>query len=41
LNKNIAVFGVDSRNGEDTGNSDAIMIVSIDGNKGKIKTFTR
>ena len=35
--KNIAVFGVDSRNGEDTGNSDAIMIVSIDGNKGKIK----
>ncbi|NDO46727.1 LCP family protein [Clostridium sp. MD294] len=35
--KNIAVFGVDSRNGEDAGNSDAIMIVSIDGNKGKIK----
>ena len=35
--KNIAVFGVDSRNGEDTGNSDAIMIVSIDGNKGKVK----
>lgn len=35
--KNIAVFGVDSRNGEDTGNSDAIMIVSIDGKRGKIK----
>lgn len=38
--KNIAVFGVDSRNGEDTGNSDAIMIVSIDGNKGKIKMIS-
>ena len=35
--KNIAVFGVDSRNGENVGNSDAIMIVSIDGNKGKVK----
>ena len=35
--KNIAVFGVDSRNGENTGNSDAIMIVSIDGNRGKVK----
>ena len=38
--KNIAVFGVDSRNGEDAGNSDAIMIVSIDGNKGKVKMIS-
>ncbi len=35
--KNVAVFGVDSRNGDDTGNSDAIMIVSVDGNRGKVK----
>ncbi len=38
--KNVAVFGVDSRNGDDTGNSDAIMIVSVDGNRGKVKMIS-
>lgn len=34
---NIALYGVDSRNNDYTGRSDAIMIVSINGNTGKIK----
>ena len=35
--KNIALFGVDSRNGDFTGLSDVIMILSVDGVHGKLK----
>lgn len=35
--KNIALFGVDSRNGEFTGLSDVIMILTVDNKHGKIK----
>lgn len=35
--KNIALFGVDSRNGEFTGRSDVIMILSVDNKHGKLK----
>ncbi len=34
---NIALFGVDSRNNDDTGRSDALMIMSVDKTHGKIK----
>ena len=34
---NIALFGVDSRNDDDVGRSDALMILSIDRKHGKIK----
>ena len=33
---NIALFGVDSRNDDDVGRSDALMILSIDRKHGKI-----
>lgn len=35
--KNIALFGLDSRNGEFTGRSDVIMILSVDNKHGKLK----
>ena len=35
--KNIALFGVDSRNGDFTGLSDVIMILSVDGVHGKLE----
>ena len=35
--RNIALFGVDSRNGEFTGLSDVIMILTVDNKHGKIK----
>ena len=34
---NIALFGVDSRDHDDTGRSDAVMIMSVDKIHGKIK----
>lgn len=34
---NIALFGVDSRDHDDTGRSDALMIMSVDKMHGKIK----
>ena len=37
---NIAVFGVDSRDDEVSGRSDAIMIVSVDAKHGKIKAVS-
>lgn len=35
--KNIALFGVDSRNGQFTGLSDVIMVLTVDNKHGKIK----
>ena len=35
--RNIALFGVDSRNGDFTGLSDVVMILTVDNKHGKIK----